>query len=188
MNQKRKSIWLSHIERESLVNGPGIRTVIWLQGCSLHCKGCFNPSLHAFYKGKQYQIKALAEALSELRTDGLTISGGEPLDQNKELFQLIRYYKFLTKKTVLLFTGYSYDQIKKSPKKLRTILNTDAVLCGSFREGPIWNHKQLILMTNQIDPQNLKPHSDIELSIKSGQAFLTGYPYISRRRTQYESR
>ena len=117
-----------------------------------------------------------------METDGLTISGGEPLDQNKALFQFIQSYKALSKKTVLLFTGYSYRQIKESPKKLHTLLNSDAALCGGFREGPVWNHKQLVLITNRITAQDLKPHHNIELSVENGQAFLTGYPHILVRR------
>jgi len=169
---------IADIKNESYVNGPGVRTVVWVQGCSIRCKGCFNPSLQNFDKGRLYHPEDLAKELSEISSDGLTISGGEPLDQNNGLYQMIKYFKLISGKAILLFTGYGYKQIKKSPKKLRTVLSVDAAVCGSYKEGAIWCNKQLLLITRRISPNDIKPHNNLELSIRDGHAFLTGYPNI----------
>ena len=97
---KNKSLRLACIDQESYVNGAGRRCIIWTQGCSLHCEGCFNPGLHDFHKGTAYDTKALAQRLADLETDGLTVSGGEPLDQNDAVYQLISTYKHLCNRTV----------------------------------------------------------------------------------------
>lgn len=175
---KNQTLWLACVDKESDVNGTGRRCVIWTQGCSLHCAGCFNPGLHAFCKGTAYNPKVLAKQLARLETDGITISGGEPLDQNAAVYQFIHTYKCLCNRTVLLFTGYSLEQIKRSPKRLRTALAADAVLCGRYRPGPKWNSKRLLLITNRISADDLKPVDDIELSISNGVAFMTGYPNL----------
>jgi anaerobic ribonucleoside-triphosphate reductase activating protein len=173
-----QSLWLACIDKESIVNGAGRRCVIWTQGCSLNCDGCFNPALHAFSKGENYNPNDLAQSLAKCENDGLTISGGEPLDQNHAVFKLIRAYKQLCNRTVLLFSGYSLEEIKCSPKRLRTVLATDAVLCGRYRPGPKWANKKLLLISGRISADELKPLNDIELSISNGVAFMTGYPNI----------
>ncbi|ADU26512.1 4Fe-4S single cluster domain-containing protein [Ethanoligenens harbinense] len=173
-----QSLWLACIDKESDVNGTGRRCVIWTQGCSLHCAGCFNPGLHVFHKGAAYNPKSLAQWLAGLENNGVTISGGEPLDQNAAVYQFIRTYRNFCNHTVFLFTGYSLEEIKRSPKRLRTVLATDAVLCGRYRPGPKWSNKQLLLITNRISADDLKPVNDIELSISDGVVFMTGYPNL----------
>lgn len=175
---KNQTLWIACIDKESNVNGAGRRCVIWTQGCSLLCTGCFNPNLHAFHKGTAYYPKALAKQLAKLETDGVTISGGEPLDQNAAVYQFIQTYRRFCNHTVLLFTGYSLEEIKRSPKRLRTVLAADAVLCGRYQPGPKWNNKQLLLITNRVTTDDLKPVNDIELSISNGVIFMTGYPTI----------
>lgn len=175
---KNKLLSLAYIDMESDVNGKGKRCVVWTQGCSLHCAGCFNADLQPFQKGKSFDPRALARRLAEVENDGVTISGGEPLDQNAAVYQFIHTYKRLCNRTVLLFTGYSLEEIKRSSKRLRTVLAADAVLCGRYQPGPKWNNKQLLLITNRITADDLKPVNDIELSITNGVAFMTGYPTI----------
>ncbi|MBZ0237815.1 MAG: radical SAM protein, partial [Deltaproteobacteria bacterium] len=67
-------------EPRSRANGPGTRFVIWMQGCSLGCPGCFNPTTHAPAGGELVDTAALlAEVAATRGLDGLTLSGGEPL-------------------------------------------------------------------------------------------------------------
>ena len=70
----------------SRINGPGNRLVIWVQGCKFHCKGCFNPETHPYTKEHLMDINELAELINNDTTiEGITLSGGEPLDYPKQL-------------------------------------------------------------------------------------------------------
>ena len=75
------------IEGDSIVNGEGLRTVIWFQGCPHHCPGCHNPESHPFKKGIKSDTAKVIEEISKLKNqDGITFSGGEPMSQPEALF------------------------------------------------------------------------------------------------------
>ena len=107
------------IERNSVANGVGIRTVLWCQGCSLHCKGCHNPHTWDFDSGKIFDVKAVQTICEELEKPyvaGLTLSGGHPLEPNniKECTALCRYLKTkYPQKTRWLYTGWLWESIKQ---------------------------------------------------------------------------
>jgi len=67
----------------SKANGPGIRAVVWFQGCSIQCQGCFNPATHSFQSMQLLESKVLAGKIigQGNKIEGITISGGEPFDQ-----------------------------------------------------------------------------------------------------------
>lgn len=122
------------LEPASRVNGPGLRAVIWLQGCSLGCPGCFNPETHTIHGGKPYPIEKL---MTWLRTDarlidGLTISGGEPLQQIFPLLTLLENIRLELRLPVILFTGYSWDEVQKMPEAKRLLQFLDVVIAGRF--------------------------------------------------------
>lgn len=98
---------------ESIVDGPGIRYVIFTQGCPHHCKGCHNPETHDFNQGTLVDVDALMEKMKKYPyMTGLTISGGEPFAQPIAVLELIRSYQALyPRKNVLLFTGYTYEEL-----------------------------------------------------------------------------
>ena len=84
-------IRLSGYILESIVDGPGLRTVVFTQGCPHHCPGCHNPKTHPFDKGRLMEISDIVEILtSNPLSCGLTISGGEPFVQIDELLELIK--------------------------------------------------------------------------------------------------
>ena len=75
----------------SRANGPGLRAVIWVQGCSLGCPGCFNPGAQSLMGGHEVAVGHLRERLLAFGGDmeGLTVSGGEPLQQMRPLLDLL---------------------------------------------------------------------------------------------------
>ena len=95
---------------KSHANGPGPRAVVWVQGCSLGCKGCFNPQTHAKDGGRTVPIDTLVEDILTLRDSiqGLTISGGEPLQQLPSVRLLLRGVRMRSALSTLLFTGYTW--------------------------------------------------------------------------------
>ena len=99
------------IENNNPIYGPGKRTVIWFRGCSIRCKNCINPEL---WNREESAYKSVDEVLNLITDDGVTLLGGEPLDQ-EDLEELIDKIK-IQNKSIILFTGYSiknYDDNKK---------------------------------------------------------------------------
>jgi anaerobic ribonucleoside-triphosphate reductase activating protein len=95
----------------SLVNGDGVRYVIFCQGCVHHCVGCQNPETWDFNGGKEVTLDELAADISKHKhIDGVTLSGGEPFCQQDECVSLL---KLLPENlNVWIYTGYKYDEIK----------------------------------------------------------------------------
>lgn len=97
---------VAKIVHDSRIYGPGARTVIWFQGCSIKCEGCINPELIPFIKRKEFSIDELIE---EIKDTGVTLLGGEPLDQ----LEILDFMLELKKKNIqiVLFTGYEWKDL-----------------------------------------------------------------------------
>jgi anaerobic ribonucleoside-triphosphate reductase activating protein len=124
---------LHNFEPRSRANGPGIRSVVWLQGCTLKCQGCFNPATHPTQGGYLLSIHDLVNKIIENPdTEGLTISGGEPLHQIKSLATLLEQIHSDTKLSTILFTGYEWEEIS-SLQNFNIILKAiDVILYGRY--------------------------------------------------------
>jgi anaerobic ribonucleoside-triphosphate reductase activating protein len=100
------------IDKASINNGPGVRVVLWVSGCTVHCKGCQNPESWSFNAGKPFDDiakKELFDALNKPYIRGLTISGGHPLEKENlaEVYRLIGLVKeYFPCKDIWLYTGY----------------------------------------------------------------------------------
>lgn len=137
MNDK-KSIRLSGIAFESLVNGPGIRRVLFSQGCKHNCKGCFNPDTHSKNGGKLIDMKEIIDDINNnslLR--GVTFSGGDPWEQADKF----SYIAQKTKKSgfdIWCYTGYTYEFILENVEKRcgwKQLLNSiDVLIDGKFEQ------------------------------------------------------
>ena len=118
----------SEIQTDSIVDGEGIRTVIWTQGCSHNCKGCHNPETHDFKKGFVKKIDDLKKEIDLLSNqDGITFSGGDPLFQVDAVLSLAKYIKSKG------MNIWCYTGLTRSNKKLLELLNTiDVLVDGKF--------------------------------------------------------
>ena len=99
-------------------NGPGIRVVLWVSGCTCKCPGCHNPELWDFNAGKEFDDNAkneLREALSKPYIKGLTLSGGHPLEDNNCTNSFYLFIKDIKKefpdKDIWLYTGWKWEDI-----------------------------------------------------------------------------
>ena len=110
------------IESMGLVDGPGIRTVIFFQGCSLRCKFCHNPDTWAYNGGNEYTPDELVKKIERFKTyfvssgGGVTFSGGEPLRQPEFLLEVLKLCKAKGIHTCIDTAGYGlggYDEILK---------------------------------------------------------------------------
>lgn len=105
------------IEKTSVANGTGIRVVLWVSGCRIHCKNCQNPQSWDINSGKLFDEEAkkeLFEALDKPYIQGITFSGGHPLeDENVETIYLLikEIKKSFPTKDIWLYTGYRLEQI-----------------------------------------------------------------------------
>lgn len=116
----------------SRANGPGLRAVLWVQGCSLGCAGCFNPHTHDFKAGTMRPVAELIEQLRGLPVQGLTISGGEPLQQPRAVLALVAGLKAVTDFSVLLFTGFEWREVQASSARRAVVEQCDLVVAGRF--------------------------------------------------------
>lgn len=95
----------------SIVDGPGIRAVLYVQGCERKCDGCHNPATWGISKGRTVRIQDLTDELrSNVKNKKLTISGGEPLLQYASILELV---KGLTECDIVLYTGFELNEVPK---------------------------------------------------------------------------
>lgn len=107
-----------NITKDDMLNGDGLRVVLWVSGCSHHCKGCQNPVTWDPEDGVRFDEAAreeIFEQLSKNYISGITFSGGDPLfpGNEKEVTDLARIIReTFPEKTIWLYTGYLWEEIK----------------------------------------------------------------------------
>jgi anaerobic ribonucleoside-triphosphate reductase activating protein len=119
---------------ESRANGPGVRAVIWMQGCTLGCPGCFNPETHSFNEGEEITVDDCFQRISAIsdNIEGLTISGGEPLQQLRPLIALLQRIRTETDLSVLILTGYSWDEVLRMTQADDLLGCVDVLITGRY--------------------------------------------------------
>ena len=124
---------LSGIVSDSIVDGPGIRTTIFAQGCPHHCPGCHNPETWAFGCGTLIPAEAALEIVqSNPLCRGVTFSGGEPFAQAEGFATLARMLKAAGKE-VASYSGYTFEQLLECTESQRALLETiDVLIDGPF--------------------------------------------------------
>lgn len=116
------------VENEHLY-GPGRRVLIFLKGCSIHCKGCINKHLWSFDGGKLISVQDVLDYCEAEKAIGITLHGGEPLDQAHDLKELVHLLKE-NNLTIILFTGYLKRELSKD--QLYIWNSSDMVVAGRF--------------------------------------------------------
>lgn len=129
-------IRIAGVVKESTVDGPGFRYVIFTQGCPHHCKECHNPKTHPMDGGKLEDIATLAEDIQKNPLlKGVTLSGGEPFMQASKLVKLLLMLD-LNRYTVMTYTGFEYEYLLKNANKenqyLELLKLTDVLIDGKF--------------------------------------------------------
>ncbi len=127
---------VAKIEENSSIVGPGNRFVLWLQGCSIKCKGCINQDFIPDKHAQIIKIKELYKKIISVQNiEGITYSGGEPFDQAEGLY----YLSLLLKKkgfTIMSYSGYTIEEISKSEDKFKPLLLSclDILIDGRYIE------------------------------------------------------
>ena len=120
------------IIKGTTVDGPGFRTSIYLAGCNHHCKGCHNPSSWDESNGCPMSLEDLIKVVEEEDFD-VTLTGGDPLFNPSSIKELIKSLK-INRRNVWIYTGYTWEEIVKSPLLYDAIKECDVVVDGEFRE------------------------------------------------------
>lgn len=122
------------VVKESIVDGPGLRYVIFVQGCPHKCKGCHNPESHDFNAGTEVSVDAIFnDILKNPLLSGVTFSGGEPFCQAETLALLAHKVKSI-RKHVMVYTGYTIEELAKRQDALKLLQLTDTLVDGRFIE------------------------------------------------------
>lgn len=129
-------IRIAGVVKESTVDGPGFRYVIFTQGCPHHCEGCHNPETHDMNGGKLESITTLVEDIKKNPLlKGITLSGGEPFMQAKKLVKLLSLLD-LNRYTVMAYTGFKYEYLLENANEdngfLELLKLTDVLIDGKF--------------------------------------------------------
>lgn len=156
-------------QRDSIVDGEGLRTVIWFQGCPHHCPGCHNPSSHDFNGGFKKQITEVIDEINNLIIqDGITFSGGEPMAQPEALMLIAKSAKE-KKLNIWCFTGYTFEQLMDmsltNPIYIEALKNIDVLVDGKFE----LNKKSMNLKFKGSSNQRT---IDVKKSLKKGSVVL----------------
>lgn len=124
------------IEPESIVDGPGFRYVVFVQGCPHHCKGCHNPESWAFDGGMTMTVDEIFDEISKRpHLRGVTFSGGEPFEQVRPLIELAKLCKE-KKLTVMSYSGYTLEELRdrKDPDTDELLELIDILVDGRYEK------------------------------------------------------
>ena len=138
MQQNKEYIRLAaDLQSDSIVDGPGLRTVIWTQGCAHHCPECQNPQTWDFNGGGLVPISDVLEAIDELEYQtGITFSGGDPMYQPEACTEIATYCREKGY-NIWVYTGFTFEELqemaKTKPIYHEFLLNIDVLVDGRFR-------------------------------------------------------
>jgi len=133
-------MYYAQIRKYDIANGPGVRSSLFVSGCTHNCPGCFNPDYMRFNYGNLW-TKAIEDEfikiLSDPQVKGVTILGGEPMDQiqDDDLLNLLKRIKSELGKNIWLYSGYTYEQIVQHEKQKKILSFCDVLVDGLFIEA-----------------------------------------------------
>lgn len=169
------------VEPKSRANGPGSRFVVWMQGCTLGCAGCFNPTTHDARGGREVTVEDLATQMKASGSEGLSLSGGEPLQQAAASVALLDAARALGMST-LAFSGYSIDEIRALPDGPAVLARLDVLIDGRYvaserlasgLRGSANQRVQLLTDRYTLADVEATPVAEIRIG-KAGEIVLTG--------------
>ena len=127
-------IVIAGAKKHSLVDGPGVRYTLFMQGCPHNCKGCHNPDTHDINKGKILDVKDVYNDIITTRyIDGVTISGGDPFFQPEALCELLKMLKEQGL-SIWCYSGWRFEDLLLNEKQAKALKYVDVLVDGKFEE------------------------------------------------------
>ena len=126
------------IRKYDVTNGPGVRVTLFVSGCTHNCPGCFNKEQQDFNFGNLWTKEVEDDFINAIKNKnicGVNILGGEPLQQDHSLIQLLKRIKSETGKNIWLWSGYTLEEIKACDKKAEALNYIDVLVDGRFIES-----------------------------------------------------
>lgn len=172
----------------SRANGPGVRSVLWVQGCPFRCPGCFNPEFLEFSGGQPTDVETVVNwILARDDTEGVTFSGGEPF-AHAEVLAAVAQQVQRAGKSVVVFTGYEKNEllVSQDVSKQRLLESADLLIAGPYRTDmpsrEAWlssTNQELVFLTDRYRQQDADTVPQrIEFRIASnGTTTVTGFPH-----------
>ena len=176
------TIRLGHRLDHSEIYGPGVRSVFWIQGCTLACKGCWNTQYWSAKGGTEIQVSELLKEIQALKDiEGITLLGGEPLQQAKASLELIKGAKSLGL-SVFLYTGYEpseFDETMLACFNLSDIAVTGRYVQELRDTGLRWRgsqNQQVHFISDVFDETVLTEQTEVEFHVlPTGEIQIVGY-------------
>ena len=156
---------------DSIVDGPGIRYAVFVQGCTHNCKGCHNPGSHSLDGGYEKEVEEIfAEISKNPLLDGVTFSGGEPFLQAKALYELAKLVKEKNL-NIYVYSGFTFEQLVAGANEengWRELLEiADFLIDGKFEE----DKKHYTLLFKGSENQRI---IDLKESLQMNKAVVVG--------------
>lgn len=168
----------------SSVNGPGERFVVWVQGCSLRCAGCWNPDTWNNAPNRLLSSTDLASVILATRgIEGLTLTGGEPFEQASSLLHLVKSLRE-NGLSIFVFTGYELKELISSAQ-VQLLRLCDVVVAGRYQhdnktENLPWlgsSNQAVHFLTDRYNRSFLPTTQEFEVHLgNDGQLAITGFP------------
>ena len=179
---------VSSVMKHSSIYGPGSRYVIWVQGCSLGCVGCWNQELWPADGGSEIRVDELISNITQVDgIEGVTILGGEPLEQAASMLELVRGVRSLGL-TVMLYSGYEESELDTI--QTACVESSDIVILGRYvaalRDTSLrWrgsSNQEVRLVSEAYVGLKIEEANEVEITISpDGRISMVGYPNAALR-------
>ncbi|NME82122.1 anaerobic ribonucleoside-triphosphate reductase activating protein [Clostridium sp. SM-530-WT-3G] len=166
-------MYYSKIKVNDVANGPGLRISLFTSGCNHHCKGCFQPETWCFTNGEPYTQEVQNSIIEKSRGKyiaGLSLLGGDPLDNVDGILGLLKEYRdtFGDTKTIWLWTGYLFEEVINDERMSKVLPFLDVIVDGEFIEA----QKDITLKYMGSANQRV---IDVPKTLKTGEIILLDY-------------
>lgn len=183
-------LFVDRFQEKTSVLGPGIRSVIWFHGCSRKCRGCIAAEMNDSADFSGIDVSTLLDEVRAVNgIEGITLSGGEPFQQDlMEMHKFLSQIKHTTSLSVMVYSGYLLSEIMKDPNKKRLLkfidILVDAPYVEELDEGQLWRgsgNQQIYFLSSrykvleqEIESKKGRP---VEIAFTEGLQFsITGIP------------
>ena len=185
-----KELIISHYVETTKVLGPYNRSALWVHGCCFNCQGCIAKEMNSGFS-QTITSKCIAEVFANIdNTEGITISGGEPFLQSEALAEMIAYVKKKRDYGVIVYTGFNYDELKKSSDNdiNKLLEKIDIIIDGQYikelDDGKPFrgsSNQRIIELTDRYhsiiqEYYNESDKRNIEINIKEKNVYMVGVP------------
>jgi len=173
----------------SNVNGPGNRFTLWTQGCSKGCVNCFNPETWNNRDNIILSPLEIFEYIKDFELDGVTITGGDPFEQEDELLELLILIDGLNlSKGVIVFSGFTYDEIRDNKIREKCLDYIDVLIDGRYEDknrvtdsfkGS--SNQNIIYFSSKLKEEELNMDQEVEVSLSNDIICITGFPSVDKK-------